>query len=267
MWWIVTAVVFLLFAGVAYVAELVFRSDWRQMARLSEMSCADVAALAATAREAGGSFGETVQVNGVTAEGPGGLMTAPLSRRKCVWWEYQVSRVYWREPAEKDDKAQPTRVTEHLGHRHSTDRFLLTDESGSVAVSLGANRPEGTVGSHFADYARSELGSSSRAVPEQVLNAAAKTRDDSRTISYEIREHILTPGVPLFVQGEASDRAGQVVIGRPRRTNAKLIVSVIGRDQLILDKKADQRLARAVRLGLTVIAGLSLFFYLLTLVF
>ncbi|WP_062442768.1 GIDE domain-containing protein [Herbidospora daliensis] len=269
MWWIVTAVAFLLFAGLASIAELVYQSRWQAIARGREATCAELDELAATARSAGGGefFADVVQVNGVTAEGPGEPLVAPLSGRKCVWWEFSVSRVYWQVPKEQSDKAKPTRQTHYVTGGRSEERFLVQDETGSVAVSMGNDRPEGTTSSHHAAYARKELTKwSVREIPKEVLDAAAMTRDDSSTISYRIDERILPPGVPLFVHGEATDRAGQVVIGRPRK-GGRLIVSVIGRNRLIADYKQNQRLARAGRIALLVIAGLSLLFYGLTLVF
>jgi hypothetical protein len=114
-----------------------------RFARLSRRTCA---ALAAARRAAG-----RVAVSGVTAPGPAGMLTAPLSGKPCVW--YRVNVGHTSESADSRDDVtswsrtagHPTAVDDGTGRvllsRWLLDRALDGDSPGLVKRSLATRDP------------------------------------------------------------------------------------------------------------------------------
>jgi hypothetical protein len=115
-----------------------------RFARLRPSSCAE---LAATSPVLG-----RVAVSGVTAPGPAGMLTAPLSGKPCVWYRVNVG---WTSDGEHgpDDvtawsrvEGNPTAVDDGTG-RVLVSRWLLDrsvdgeDEPGLVKRSLSTREP------------------------------------------------------------------------------------------------------------------------------
>ena len=182
----------------------------RARLRLTETSStATLTALAGAAADATGarSYAEHVELSGVADAGPGGLLTAELSGTPCVWHHHKVSR-RWEERTRDRDGHHRTRTrTEVVTENRSREPFVLRDEHGEVLVvpETAVDRPR-KVHSEFRpaterDGTSITLGSLSVRLPSS-----------RETLGYEYEEWVLTPGTPLFVQGEATDRQGRLEV-------------------------------------------------------
>lgn len=136
-------------------------------------------------------------------EGP---LRSPQTGTECVWWRRTVRR------RTGQDGAWET-LEEHASERP----FVLVEETGNIGVD-----PRGVVVT----------------APEQVGG-----RDDW-TVDGVVRreEWVVRPGTRLYVHGEANDRDGSLVLGRPESETDPFLVSTrasgaLRDDSLLLQRR------------------------------
>ncbi|NPC98125.1 GIDE domain-containing protein [Nocardioides sp. zg-DK7169] len=205
---IAAAVAALVAVGLGYLARAA-RAD-RQRLRATETSTtATLTALAGAASDAAGSrsYAERVELSGVAAPGPQGLLTSEISGTPCVWHHHKVSRRYQRRRRDSDGNHRSETRTEVVTENRSREPFVLRDEHGEILVvpETAVDRPR-KVRSEF----RPEKGRNGLSIDIGSLSLNLPSGDD--TLGYEYEEWVLTPGTPLFVQGEATDRSGRLEV-------------------------------------------------------
>lgn len=205
---IAAAVAAVVAAGLGYLAHEARGA--RQRLRGTETSTtATLTALAGAASDAAGSrsYAERVELSGVAAPGPQGLLTSEISGTPCVWHHHKVSRRYEERRTDSNGNRRTQTRTEVMAENRSRDPFVLRDEHGEILVV-----PETTV--DHPRKVRSEFRpETARSGASITIGALSLTLPAGReTLGYEYEEWVLTPGTPLFVQGEATDRSGHLEV-------------------------------------------------------
>lgn len=218
LWLTVVGVVALAVAAVLAVLGKRARARVTAIAGTETSRCADVAQAAASGSET------RVECAGSAAPGPTGSLTAPFSSRECVWYRATVTEHYWDTERRTDSQGHSTsrrvRRTRQVSDDHSSSPFVLTDDSGSVAVDPRdgrIDRPE-KARDEFQDRPREGL------LKELVFG--------SRTIGYQHEEWLIAPGTALFVNGVAVQRADGSALARPP-SGGDLIVSTRSEEELL----------------------------------
>ncbi|WP_166135390.1 GIDE domain-containing protein [Nocardioides ochotonae] len=205
---IATLVAAVVAVGLGYLAHEARGA--RQRLRGTETSTtATLTALAGAASAAAGSrsYAERVELSGVAAPGPQGLLTSEISGTPCVWHHHKVSRRYEERRRTSGGEHRTQTRTEVVTENRSREPFVLRDEHGEVLVvpETAVDRPR-KVRNEF----RPETG---RGGPSITIGSLSLAMPASReTLGYEYEEWVLTPGTPLFVQGEATDRDGRLAV-------------------------------------------------------
>ena len=188
-----------------------------------------VAASAPPARCAQVRIGDPpVHLNGLTAAGPHGLLTAPISGVQCVWYRARVFRIYqsslWRNAPEG---WEPTAASarERIWEGGSGP-FALHDESGGVLVdpvlldrrTTREYPKEATIdgrnehGPQVRHYEYGPVGTlvSAGLLPGQLLHKFGGP--SSGTLGYQVTEEIVRPGLRFGLFAVAADLNGQPIM-------------------------------------------------------
>lgn len=215
---------------------------------------------------AAGMFSTVCEVAGRAAPGPAGTLAAPFSSVQCIWHRSVVTRRYWERKRDRDGDVRRVERTKVVAEHRSPQPFTVDDGSGTIAVELGEERPEGDleqVHSRFereegAAQASSELASLGRVVEGLAgskLGGGGLLSGGDITLGYHFEEWVVRPGQDLYVLGEASDRSGTLSIGKPEKGH--FLVSTKGEKELAAEARGFERFLYGVAVVLLALgAGL-----------
>jgi hypothetical protein len=248
--------------GIVLVAVAVGALVWSRitknrldaMAGAETVGCADLASLRDAAAEAAGpgAFNYVCEVTGDTEPGEGGLLNSELSKTECVWHRHIVRRKYESVTTDAQGRRQRSTRTETVAELSSSAPFHLRDASGRVLVDpAGADpdRPEQVVNR----FEPRPPGSGAFDVSLFGISLSGNGRDS--TLGYEYEEWVVRPGRRLYVLGEASDRSGRLVVGKPSK--GPYVVSTRSEEELAGNARTQQRLA-AIGAAVAGVAGVVL---------
>jgi E3 Ubiquitin ligase len=218
------------------------RGKLRAMAAAETVPCADLVSLRDAAAEAAGAgvFNHACEVVGVTEPGDTGPLTAELSKTECVWHRHVVKRRYEDKSRDSNGNTTTTTRTETVAELTSTAPFHVRDDSGTVLVD-----PAGITADHAEQVVdRFEpRGSGGGGFSVEVLGFNVLGRGGDRTLGYEYEEWVIRPGKHVYVLGEATDRAGRLVMGKPAK--GPFVLSTRSEEELV----RGARIRRAVSLA------------------
>lgn len=236
-------------AGMAVWAQVVSRR-LKAMARVETMACGDLASLRDAAVQAAGpgTFRLTCEVAGTAEPGDHGLLRAELSKVECVWHRHSITRVYERQRT--DSRGNPTSSTEisAVAQFASTTSFRVRDASGAMLVDpagTGFDRAEKVV----ERFERLPYGGFT------VSAFGINLTGGDNTLGYQYEEWVVRAGQRLFLLGEAADRDGQLVMGKP--SSGLCIFSTRSEQELARGFRTERKLAR-IGAAVTGVAGLIL---------
>jgi hypothetical protein len=200
------AAVMMLVGGVVVLAAGIFLPDrWRT--RLAQRQLAQIPEWPMGRLDREPRPPGRVAVGGVTAPGPDGMVTAPLSGVECVWYRVRVTRSFARGD--------------------STDTDVLVDHAAGDPIGL-VNRTDKVLVCADLFY-RALLGTESPGLIEYTplygdLHAQLRTLRARGVLSADLRR---TDGVTIE---EAVVRGGRriLVVGRPRRRDGVTVLGPIG---------------------------------------
>jgi hypothetical protein len=222
---IIAGVVLLVVAAVAVGIALAGRRRWQVMVGAPTSTSGDLrlhletaAGLGAT----GGGFARPCELVGSAGPGPHGELRSELSGAPCVWYRYEVRRRYWDTERDSDGRRRRVQRTETVTELASAAAFTLADDAGTVLVD-----PTG--------------GSVDKA--ERVLDRF-EPDESGDTIGYEKEEWILRAGTRLYVLGEATDRSGDLAVGKPDK--GLFIISTRSEAELTAGARRRQQIGMAV---------------------
>lgn len=183
--------------GISSLLTVGFVNTTRRQKRLyltESLSAGTLTALHKAATDAAGpnSFARMVDVSGVAAAGPSGLLTAELSRKPCVWHSHVVLRRYVETVTDAQGKDSRQTREETVSELRPETPFTVRGADGTVLV-----------------------------VPTVAVDSAEKVLDEFKEdvagsgTGTVRREWLLAEGTQIFVHGEAADRDGQLAIREP----------------------------------------------------
>jgi hypothetical protein len=155
--------------------------------------------------------GRLREISGHATAGPGGVVTAPLSGRTCVWHALTVHERYhaWRPgPLGPTRVIREVKVAEQL-----SGPLYVTGEVAAVRVDARGARLE--LGEPaFAQFEDSPTGPLAHRLAA-MLGGRLRPRHREHTIGFVVEEHIVVADEPLYVVGQARTELGDLVIGKP----------------------------------------------------
>jgi hypothetical protein len=244
------AVLLVVAVGMAVWAQVMSRR-LKAMAQVETVACQDLAALRDAAAQAAGpgAFSLVCEVTGTTEPGDTGLLKAELSKVDCVWHRHVITRHY--EDTRTDSKGNRTSTTntETMADHTSAAPFRVRDASGTVLVD-----PVGARFDHaeeVVDRFEPHRGKGSFSVS---LGGISLTGGGG-TLGFEYKEWVLRPGQRVYLLGEASDRSGRLVVGRP--ASGPYVFSTRSEQELAHSFRTQRTVAR-IGVGVAGVAGLVL---------
>jgi hypothetical protein len=247
---VIAGVVLIVVAAIAVGVALSGRRRWQAMLGTETSTCADLRADLDTARGLGGTAGSFVkacEVVGTAQPGPYGELNSELAGVPCVWYRYVIRRRYWETVRDSEGRSRREQRSESVADFTSETVFTLADPSGTVLV-----RPEGgSVDNAERVLDRFEPDRSGRSVSFLGLRLPG----GSNTIGYEKEEWVVRPGTRLYVLGEATDRAGDLEVGRPGK--GPFIMSTRSEAELATRARRTQQIGMAAG-AVSLFAGLVL---------
>lgn len=225
-----------------------------ELAAAETFGCRDLASLhEATASETGpGQFAHVCEVVGAAQPANGEPDKAPLSGQPAVWHRSKVTHKYWetRRERDPDGSGYRTRRVERsrvMSDEKSTQPFAIDDGTGRVLVDPNdaeLDRVEQTVNQFEQDTSGQSGGSVS------AFGFTVQLGSGSGSLGFQREEWVIRPGARLYVLGEASDRSGQLRMGKPT-----------GGGRFLISTRSEEEIAAAsekgARIG-TIVGGVSL---------
>ncbi len=226
--------------------------------RLEEITTAEASTTASlqavcqgVAEEIGkGSFEQKTGVKGVVeCDQP---LDSELAKEPCVHYRMRVERKweedYEEEYTEVDEEGKEIRKTRQATRKNSdivannsrSVKFSVRDETGTILVNPeGAEIEVERVVDRFEPQTSFSGGAISFGGFSLSLGGGADT-GRRRTLGYHFSEEILPLKRQVYILGEASDRAGALMIQKPRE-KGKFIISM----------KSEEELAASAKSGMT----------------
>jgi hypothetical protein len=178
-----------------------------------------------------GSFTQLAEVKGtIRCAQP---LVAELTKVPCVYYSMQVTREYeettWETDSDGHKVSRQRRGSEVVAENTRSCPFEVEDATGRVQVEpTGASITAEKVCDRFepGDPDAVSVSVGGIAVQLPALHAGR------RTVGYRYEERVIPLGKPLYVLGEATDSAGQLVIRKPVKRGGNFLVSVKSEEEL-----------------------------------
>ncbi|MEC3982027.1 E3 ubiquitin ligase family protein [Amycolatopsis sp. H20-H5] len=194
-----------------------------------------------------GGFRKVCEVVGAAYPSPQGPLLAEITKTECVWYRYRVDRQY--EHVEyRDGKRRYSKRTEKVTDFTSSNGYALIDEQGrTIGVDPNGRAPDGVeqTTDRFEPYHGGDQGM-------ELFGIRIPFGNRDSTLGYQYKEWLIRPGTRLFVLGEAHDRIGPLVLGKPSGPG-HFLVSTRTEEEL-----RASRVSRHKFLAIGVIAGFAL---------
>ena len=255
MLWII-GLVFILAAAGLLIAAGVQKKRFTLLASTETSTAADLSSMAgAVAEEIGaGSFHQIAEVAGTSrCSDP---LVSELTGTPCVYYDMRVVReyqeTYWDTDGNQNRVQRSRRGSDTVAQNNRSCLFEVEDATGRVTVDPSEAK---VVAEKACD--RFEPGE-----PRGPTLSLGRWRFDlgglavvggRRTVGYRYQEKIVPVDRRIYVLGEASDRSGHVVIGKPTAKGAPFLVSTKSEEALI---KSARTAARWLVVG-TAVAALA----------
>jgi hypothetical protein len=179
-------------------------------------------------------WGQFSAVEGTSAPGPDGPLTAPLSGTPCIWCHITVTRVMQESIQQGPDTSVHTRTwSEPVWETTAGEPFAVADSSGQVAVSaalVGANSTWLTMYATEKIIEPSCFEKTDRRQPPKphLQNLIAtgvvdpeRVRFTGDLVRVDVEERIIRPGKHLYVLAVPQPRNGYPVLSpNPRGYSA-----------------------------------------------
>lgn len=238
----------LLAAGVvAFVFAQRTRRNIHAMIGTETLPVAELEDLHRTAVEVAGpgGFRRVCEVVGIAQPGPHGLLQAELSGTKCVWHRHVVKRRYKQDYYDSDGHRRTRQVTETVAELTSEQPFAVVDATGAALVRPNGTHPDGAekVVSRFER-------NTNRSAGPTIFGIQLPGFDRDDTIGYEYTEWVLRADARLYVHGEASDRSGELAVGKP--DDGLFLISTRTEDEVKASNVRKQKLLAFGGLGAAV---------------
>jgi len=252
---IVGGIVLLVVAVGAMVWNRITNKRLKAMAGAETVGCADLASLRDAAVEAAGpgAFNYVCEVTGETEAGDDGLLTSELSKTECIWHRHVVRRKYEDVTTDSQGRRQRTTRTETVAELTSSAQFHVRDSSGRVLVDPAGVVPDRA--EQVVNRFEPRPPGSSGAFNVSLFGITLSGNGHDSTLGYEYEEWVVRPGRRLYVLGEASDRSGRLVMGKPSK--GPYVLSTRSEEELVGHARTQQRLA-AIGAALAGVAGVVL---------
>ena len=242
---LIAGIVLLLIAVAAFFYARSERGDARKAMATETVTCADAMGLSkGVADEVGaGDFRQRCEVVG-KATAVGSAAKAPESGAEAVWHRTVITHKYWvMESRTVDGRTTRSRDErqEVVSEIASAVPFSVADDSGSVLV-----RPEGAeVDEPEKVVDRFEPAEGVQDDDRGFFSSLLRSGADSGSLGFQHEEWIIRPGARLYVQGELSDRGGELAFAAPQDDGAFLI-STRSEEEIVSDKLRTAKIATIV---------------------
>jgi len=173
-----------------------------------------------------GSYsGNIVELSGVgLSDDP---LTAIYSQRPVLAYEASVEREYEVTEQERDNEGNyrtvVKRSSETVSQQSEYVIFTLNDGSGdTLRIDMQGARK---------DFMQSVDRFESEA--PRGLSLSFGGASGSRTIGYRYKEQVIPNNAKLYILGEVNDRAGELMVSKPKEKDKPFIVSTKSEDELV----------------------------------
>lgn len=235
-----TIIIGLILAGIGALLATVLRAKLSSKAvEVQYMKTSKIGDLKQTFGDMSGlsdSFRQYVELQGISASA--NAPKTPYSQQEVAYYSAELIQVYERDEYYKDSegnqKLRTVRAEDTVSSEKSNENVLLKDAETGETVSLdpqdassgfelveGYNRfePQTNMGSFgfFRTFTPRNLG--------------------NRTLGYRMVEKIIPLGKPLYVLGDAFQRAGTIYVSHPEDSKKPFVVSTKSEGQIVAEAK------------------------------
>jgi hypothetical protein len=185
-----------------------------QLAAVETSTCGHMRQLADAANVSAGPgvFRQRCELAGVARAAHVGTVTAPQTKRECVWYRSKITHEYydwdWETDSDGDRRRERKRKSRVLNDDKSDIPFAVDDGTGQAVV--------------YPDKADIDspievMDQFDREATKDLLDLVTVSFGGDDTIGYRRKEWIIPVEQRLFVQGEVTDEDGKLLLRKPER--------------------------------------------------
>jgi hypothetical protein len=164
-------------------------------------------------------------------------LTSELGQKECVYYTMSVEERYEETYTETDSNGRSVQKTRTSSTTVASNTrsipFDVRDDSGAITVDPEHAKVECV--KVVDKYEPSQGGLMSLSFGGFSLNLAGS--GGRRILGYHYTESIIPMSERLYVIGEANDRSGSIVIGKPQEKGKPFLVKCGTRDEVVRSKK------------------------------
>jgi hypothetical protein len=201
----------------------------RSSRRVAAISAAETTTCAQVNADLNPSAEAIVELIGQAQPAAEGVLVAPFSNQRCVWYRSKLTRRYWEWRTVRSEGRERRQRSEHdevVYDKTSGAPFLLQDKTGRVVIDPTDARVDkpGQVRNRFERESDSFL-----------LNLGLGPFSRGQTIGFRREEWVIVPNERLYVLGAAVwDRgSADAVLVKPRSGHRELLISTRSEEQLL----------------------------------
>src|SRR4051812_29563819 len=204
-----------------------------QLAGVEVSTCGQLRQLADAAHVSAGPgvFHQRCELAGVAKPAHVGTVTAPETRRECVWYRTKVTHEYY-DVQWHDNRRRRVKESRTLQDFKSDAPFAIDDGTGQAVIYPDQADIDAPI--EVLDEFERETGPGSLV---QKFEDAMQGVDES--IGFRREEWIIPLDQRLFVQGEVADEAGKLRLRKPEK--GPFQVSTRSEEKLVREAEAGRK--------------------------
>ena len=198
-----------------------------------------------------GGFNQLTEVKGtVECQAP---LTAELSEQPCVWYTMSVVERYEEQYQERDAEGRVrtgTRTgTATVASNTQSVPFSIRDTSGMITIT-----PNGAAIDGRKVVDRYEpAGGASNTLRIGTFQFSPSARSGRKVLGYQYSEQIIPLDARVYVIGEATDREGNLAVGKPADSEKPFILSMRSEEEVTRGMESSATAQKWI--GILLVAG------------
>ena len=223
-----------------------------QLAAVETSTCGHMRQLADAANVSAGPgvFRQRCELTGVARAAHVGTVTAPQTKRECVWYRSKITHEYydwdWETDSDGDRRRERKRKSRVLNDDKSDIPFAVDDGTGQAVVYPD----EADI-----DSPLEVMDQLDREATKDLLDLVSVSFGGDDTIGYKREEWIIPLEQRLFVQGEVTDDDGKLMLRKPEKGAFR--VSTRSEEELVKEAQTGRKWG-TVGAGALAVVGLGL---------
>jgi hypothetical protein len=235
-----TGTLLIIFAILAKIGGSTLKSNLRHLKDSDPDKIIDMVQLCHTAHFSLGEGNFAMTFEGQTRITADKTCLSPLGKTPCIYYKAQIHRLIGK-----------AKIKEKVFEKEEFTDFYVEDDTGKILVQYRDLKEP------LQKMAKSDFDEFRQSFREFDLPAP---QNHEAVVGYQLQEHIIPIGQPLYIYGQATDRNGELMLARFLQGDQPFIISDLSKREYV---SALQKEVKSIDYGVPLMffTGLALIIY------